>query len=112
MKKNIVRLSFFFFLFFITGFGIGKISGNIEIRSKLNSEDVVPNKETALKIAKAIWVPIYGTWDVLFRVYNVQLTNNNIWIIEGGSFFPISGGGPYIQIDKKTGTILEVSHTK
>jgi hypothetical protein len=74
----------------------------------------VPDKKTALKIAKAVWLPIYGRRKFLWTKYQVKLVNN-VWYIEGLNMiyllFGVSGGGPFIKIDKNTGTILDVSHT-
>ncbi|MDR1971861.1 MAG: YbbC/YhhH family protein [Treponema sp.] len=75
----------------------------------------VPDKTTALKIAKAVWTPIYGKKDLRWRTYYIEL-DNNIWIIEGSNIWAqlisASSGGPYIEIDKENGTILKVIHTK
>jgi hypothetical protein len=74
----------------------------------------VQNRETALKIAKAIWFQMYGKKYSKWMVYKVILVDD-IWYIEGikkyNLIFKKFGGGPYIKIDKKTGTILDVSHT-
>ena len=74
----------------------------------------VPDKGTALKIAKTVWLPIYGKKKLMWLIYQVKL-EDNVWYIEGASkihlFFGIHGGGPFIKIDKIKGTILDVSHT-
>jgi hypothetical protein len=91
----------------------------ISILSRINSGIIpdggfVPDKSTALKIAKAVWLPIYGKRKLMWTKYQVKL-ENNIWYIESLNmihlFFGISGGGPFIKIDKNTGEILDVSHT-
>jgi hypothetical protein len=74
----------------------------------------VPDKKTALKIAKAVWMPIYGKKKQMWNKYQVKL-KDDIWYIESINmvhiFLGIHGGGPFIKIDKKDGTILNVSHT-
>jgi len=74
----------------------------------------VPDKKTALKIAKAIWLPIYGKKQLMCMIFQVKLVDG-IWFIEGASkihiFFGIDGGGPFIKIDKMKGTIIDVSYT-
>jgi hypothetical protein len=74
----------------------------------------VPDKKTALKIAKAVWLPIYGKKKLIWNRYQVKL-KDDIWYIESVNilhiFFGISGGGPFIKINKITGEILDVSHT-
>jgi hypothetical protein len=122
MKKIILYLLVLFLVFF-GGIFTGRLSNanreagpfSASISDPRSNPNFVPNKKTAIKIAKAVWLPIYGQKDLMFRFYFVQL-QNDIWIIEGQSIwsniFSISGGGPYIKIDKATGKILEVSHTK
>jgi len=86
--------------------------------------DFVPNKETAVKIAKAIWYPIYGEEDKNrdFKNYAVALIGDTAWFVtrEFNSFMKIKGnvvtlslgGEPYILIRKKDAKILKVTHTK
>jgi len=71
----------------------------------------VPNEVTAIKIAEAIWFPIYG--DRIFRKkpYIVKL-KNNIWIVEGTLSPKSKGGVPYIEIQKKDGKVLKVFFDK
>jgi hypothetical protein len=84
----------------------------------------VPDKETAVKIAKAIWYPIYGEEDKNrdFKNYAVALIGDTAWFVtrefnsfmkREGNVVTISlGGEPYILIRKKDGKILKVTHTK
>jgi hypothetical protein len=74
----------------------------------------VPNEETAIKIAEAIWFPIYGKSALRKKPYEVNLIDGKIWVVEGTlkSILPTAGGTPYIEIDKYTGAILRVIHTK
>ena len=84
----------------------------------------VPNKETAVKIAKAIWYPIYGEEDKNneFKNYAVALIGDTAWFVtrefkssvkEENNVVTVSlGGGPYILIRKKDGKILKVTHTE
>jgi hypothetical protein len=71
----------------------------------------VSDEQTALNIAKAVWMPIYGKKDLMFRRYRVALLDNSVWVIEGGNTLGWNGGGPFIRIEKESGTILQVSHT-
>jgi hypothetical protein len=74
-------------------------------------EGFVPDVKTAIKIAKAVWVPIYGEKNLLWRRYAIRLVDDSVWVIEGGNTLGMNGGGPFIRIDKWKGTILEVTHT-
>jgi hypothetical protein len=74
----------------------------------------VPDKETAKRIAEAIWLPIYGRVVLSQKPYEVILIDDRIWIVEGTtrSIFARGGGTAYIEIDKYTGAILKVAHGK
>lgn len=72
----------------------------------------VPNKETAIKVAVASWVPIYGKKQIKDqKPYSAKL-NNNIWSVSGSLPQRKKGGVAYAEIDKKTGKILKISHGK
>ena len=43
----------------------------------------VPNKETALKIAEAVWLPIYGKSIYNEKPFKATLLNGQIWQVEG-----------------------------
>jgi hypothetical protein len=70
----------------------------------------VPDKETAIKIAEAIWLPVYGSTIYEKQPFVAEL-QQNVWIVKGtveGQF----GGAPYIEVSKKNGRILTMYHEK
>jgi hypothetical protein len=73
----------------------------------------VPNALTAKKIAEAVWLPIFGSPVLDEKPYKVTVRGDSVWIVEGvknsGSRF---GGTAYIEIEVKTGAILNVKHGK
>lgn len=82
----------------------------------------VPNKETAAKIAVAVWSPIYGEEAINNETpYRVKLIEDSIWIVEG-SFIgekdlrhllfkdAILGGTAYVEIRKSDGKVLRMIH--
>ena len=75
------------------------------------SDDFVPNAETAIKIAEAIWLPIYGDKILKNKPYQASL-KDNIWIVEGTLPKGYRGGVPYIEIRKNDCKILKVTHGK
>jgi hypothetical protein len=84
----------------------------------LDQLDAVPDRNTALKIAKAVWVPIYGRKNLNGYIYKVDLVENEgeyNWAISGVKrfhvIFKINGGGPFIVIHKMTGKIINVGHS-
>ena len=76
-----------------------------------NLIDLVPNEETAIKVAEAIWLPIYGDGIYEERPFKAEL-DNGIWIVEGSLPSGMMGGVLYIEIQKKDCKILKVSHGK
>ena len=76
------------------------------------AEGYVPDAKTAIRIAVAVWEPIYGETQISKqKPYKVALTNG-VWLVEGtfhGSGF---GGVAVAEISKADGTILRVSHGK
>ena len=73
----------------------------------------VPNEETAIKIAEAIWLPIYGEEIYEQKPYIASLLKDSIWIVTGtftGDIEVEAGGVAYIEIQKKDCKILKVTH--
>jgi len=70
----------------------------------------VPTKEVAIKIAVAVWEPIYGTEHIAAeKPYQARLTNG-VWIVEGSLPEGVAGGVAEARISKDDGRILGVSH--
>jgi NTF2 fold immunity protein len=67
----------------------------------------VPNKETAIKIAEAIWLPIFDKEIYKHKPFNVELKSDSIWHVYGTR--PATnyrGGTPHIYISKKDCRVL------
>ena len=74
-------------------------------------QGMVPNKETAVRIADAVLTPIYGEIVVeRERPYSVTL-RRGIWIVKG-KVHPGPGGNLLIEISKRTGCIIRVLGTE
>ena len=73
----------------------------------------VPNAKTAIKIAVAVWEPIYGE-DKIAREkpYRARVGTNGVWIVEGSLPEGYLGGVAIAEIAKEDGRILRVSHGK
>lgn len=121
MIKSIIKpMSVVFILGLIVGFLLSKtidVSYMVSIKNlQISGEGYIPDEKCLMKIAKAIWIPIYGTKKIMYKKYSVNLDDNNIWTIEGSpilsSFLTVHGGGPYLQIDGISGRVIEVSYTK
>ena len=69
----------------------------------------VPNEETAIRIAVAVWEPIYGVAQIAAqKPYRARL-EKGIWSVEGTLHSDL-GGVALAEISKKDGRILRVSH--
>lgn len=71
----------------------------------------VPNKETAIKIAEAIWLPIYGEEINNHKPFKADLVDNKIWRVTG-TVYTEKGGAPVVEIQKSDCKILCVYHGK
>lgn len=78
-------------------------------------QNYVPNQETAIKIAEAIWLPIYGEeiydYTPFVAKLNVSGKKDSIWHVEGTSPYKL-GGVPTINIQKSNCKILLVKWPK
>ncbi|MDD4969563.1 MAG: NTF2 fold immunity protein [Paludibacter sp.] len=71
----------------------------------------VPDKITAIRIAIAVWLPIYGDAIYKEKPFDAVL-KNGIWIVEGSLPKGFLGGVAVIKIQKKDGKVLSVFHGK
>lgn len=79
----------------------------------------VPDAETAIKVAVAVWEPIYGAQAIADqKPYRAHLTNG-IWIVEGSlpesspeQGIYVMGGVAIAEIAKANGRIFRVDHEK
>ena len=71
----------------------------------------VPTKEVAIKIAVAVWEPIYGAEHIAAeKPYRARLAKG-VWVVEGSMpQGPVMGGVAEARISKDDGRILSVSH--
>jgi len=118
MKKTIFIISIFLIIGLFT-FCVPVVEeGFMELlpqeeKGYIPPDGFVPDKETAIKIAEAVWLPIYGRKVTRQKPYRVKLIDERIWLVKGSvrGFFTL-GGEAYIEIDKYTGEILKVTHSR
>lgn len=72
-------------------------------------DSLVPNAETAIKIAEAVWLPIYGDAILKKKPFKAHLTGD-VWIVEGTLPAESVGGVPIAEISKKDGKIVRIRH--
>jgi hypothetical protein len=73
---------------------------------------VVPDGRTAIRIALAVWGPIYGDKEIEGGKPYVARLKNGIWTVEGSLPKDWYGGTAYIEINKADGKVLKVTHYK
>jgi len=74
-------------------------------------KNYVPDEQTAIKIAEAVLIPIYGSQKVAAeRPFHAHL-NGNIWTIEG-TLHSDNGGVAMVRMERSDGRILSVVHGK
>jgi hypothetical protein len=78
----------------------------------MDSIIAVPDKETAISIAKAIWLPQYGKSINKEKPYIAYLNNNDIWVVKGTFNRRGFGGTAYAFIRRKDAKLIYVTHTK
>jgi len=84
----------------------------VALPSFMPSGGFVPNAATAKRIAEAVWLPIYGKKVLGEKPYQAKLNSNGVWVVEGSLPKDMDGGVAYIEISKRDGRILEVTHGK
>ena len=72
----------------------------------------VPDEKTAIKIAEAVLLPIYGAEKISKEEPFVAKLKNRIWLVSGTLPRGWIGGVAIIEISKADGKILRVSHGK
>jgi hypothetical protein len=115
MKRNI------FFILFILIFFSFEING---FQRKAPTA-YVPDESTAIKIAEAVWFPIFGDNINNSKPFMARLQGDTLWIVTGTgpkSYKKVIGGDtilhmfhhgvPYIEITKCDGKILIATHSK
>ncbi|MCB2231540.1 YbbC/YhhH family protein [bacterium] len=70
----------------------------------------VPDKATAVRIAEAVWLPIYGKEIHDRRPFRAELIGDSVWAVAGSLPTDMLGGVPYIEIQRRDGKVLGVGH--
>jgi hypothetical protein len=71
----------------------------------------VPDKITAIRIAIAVWLPVYGEIIYKEKPYSAYL-KDGVWIVKGSIPKGNVGGVAMIAIQKKDGKIITMIHSK
>lgn len=90
------------------------VQGILAQESKHNykpSTGYVPDEKTALTIAEAVWLPIYGESIYSKKPFKAHL-DGDTWIVAGSLPKGFRGGVPEAEISRDNGCVLRVSHGK
>lgn len=76
------------------------------------AEGLVPDEQTAISIAVAVWSPIYGKDKIAGqKPYQVFLVDD-YWVVSGSLSIRMVGGTAKIVIARADGRIINISHGK
>jgi hypothetical protein len=103
MKKFIILFLFTLFIFSSLLFA--------EVIHSIPKDGFVPNEITAIRIAEAVWLPIFGEEIYKDKPFKAVL-KDGIWIVNGTLSEDTLGGTATAEITKQDGRILAVYHTQ
>ncbi|MBL4753101.1 MAG: YbbC/YhhH family protein [Flavobacteriales bacterium] len=72
----------------------------------------IPDEKTAIAIAEAIWLPIYGEQIYEEKPFQATIKDDSIWVVSGTLDEGMLGGTVYAEINKKDCKVLVVTHFK
>ena len=75
-------------------------------------EGLVPNERTAIRVAEAVWEPIYGLGDLKAHQPTKAMLDGDIWFVRGSMPTRSKGGVAIAEISRIDGRILRISHGK
>jgi len=75
-------------------------------------EGYVPDAKTAIKIAVAVWEPIYGEKVIAIEKPYIAKLSNDVWTVQGSLPKGTVGGIALAEISKDDGRILRVIHSR
>ena len=70
----------------------------------------VPDQDTAIKIAVAVWEPIYGKASIARQSPYTATLKDGVWVVTGTLPERMLGGVALAEISKEQGAVLRVSH--
>jgi hypothetical protein len=70
----------------------------------------VPRAEVAIRIAEAVLIPIYGEQNIRGQMPLTAVLEGDVWIVTGTLPPDTAGGVARIEIRKRDGQIIHLSH--
>ena len=115
MNILLKTLALLLFSLFITVANAGNENGN-NLKPRMDTyvpeNGYVPDEITAVLVAEAILVPIYGKAEIERQKPFVTSLSGNVWTITGSIPKNLLGGVFLIQINKQDGTVIRLTHGK
>jgi hypothetical protein len=75
-------------------------------------DGIVPDAQTAIAVAIAVWNPIYGVKEIASQKPYQAVLNNGQWTITGSLPKGWVGGVATAVISRKDGRVIKIYHTK
>jgi hypothetical protein len=72
----------------------------------------IPDEKTAITIAEAVLLPIYGEEKIKQERPFTAILNNGTWQVSGSLANGYKGGVAIVEISQKNGQIFSISHGK
>ena len=91
---------------------IPRIRPNFEGYGFDKRRGMVPDKETAIKIAESVWYPIYGSQIYTEQPFVAELEGDTVWVVRGSLPKDRVGGCAEIRLRKSDAAVLYVDHEK
>ena len=73
---------------------------------------LVPDAQTAIRIAEAVWLPIYGKETIQNEKPFIAILQDDVWKVTGSIPKGLHGGVALAEISRRDGCIIRVSHGK
>lgn len=111
MKYKIINFSFVYILISFLNVSCLTLKGDqTATQNYIPEQGYVPNEETAIKIAVAVWIPIYGEEEIESQKPYDAVLINEVWHVTGSLPEGWLGGFAEAEIAKNDGQILRISH--
>jgi hypothetical protein len=81
-------------------------------RSYVPPKGFVPDSATAVRIAVAVWIPIYGEQQIMSEQPFIAKLDKGVWTVTGTLPEGYLGGTAIAHISKQDGRILFVFHER
>ena len=72
----------------------------------------MPDEQTAIRIAVAIWEPIYGKDAIARQMPYRAVRSNGVWTVTGSLPQNVGGGVAVAEISQADARVLRVGHGK